>query len=788
MALQAVRRTLRVAGFVQGVGFRPFVYRLATEHLLGGWVRNDTGGVTICIEGPAVAADLFAADLVGRLPGLARVDSCTVVEEVPIRDWTTSFAIAHSEVDGGGGALVTPDSYVCVDCTAELFDPTDRRFRYPLINCTNCGPRFSIIRGVPYDRPLTTMSAFTMCPECQREYDAPDDRRFHAQPNACWTCGPTVRLLAPDGTAVDVADPVEAAATMLRDGRVLAVKALGGFQLMVDPLDNGAVTALRERKERSAKPFALLARDTSVVARHALLDEREERLIASPGRPIVLLEARPGNELSAAVAPRSRTLGFMLPATPIQELLLAATGDVLVATSGNAPDEPMASTEDEALGQLAGFVDGFLVHDRAIHMRVDDSIARVVHSRVAPKVTFLRRARGYVPDPIPAPFPVPPLVALGAELKNTVCVAQDRSLYVSQHIGDLKTAGNRTYLVEALTHLRSVFGVTPRIVAHDLHPDFHTTRYAQACRDVELVGVQHHHAHMAACMADNGLDRPVIGVVFDGTGYGTDGTIWGGEFLVGDYEGFERAGHLLPFRLPGGDRAVREPGRVAIALLAQHYGREAAALPLAVVRDRDPFELAVLMRMVEQGVNAPITSSMGRLFDAVSAIAGVCGFVEYEAQAAIELEQLIAWDHTACDPWPVRLDRRDGRLVVDHGPWLRALVDDVVDRECSAAAVSRRFHESVVAAVTEVCGELRRSTGIEDVVLSGGVFLNQHLLIRVEQELVGAGLRVHTHGRVPTNDGGVSVGQAMVAAATVRVADARANGEQEEVRRSPLTV
>ncbi|WP_409471672.1 carbamoyltransferase HypF [Streptomyces sp. HC307] len=765
MARKAVRRTLRVTGFVQGVGFRPYVYRLATQHMLGGWVRNDTKGVTICVEGPTEVADIFGEDLLKHLPGLARVDSCTVTSEVPVRDWTSSFTITHSEEDGGTGALITPDSYVCADCADELFDPEDRRHGYPLINCTNCGPRFSIIREVPYDRPKTTMADFAMCEQCQTEYDSPADRRFHAQPNACWVCGPQVRLLASDGSDTGAADPVSAAAKLLRDGGILAVKALGGYQLMADPRSHTAVAGLRARKERSTKPFALLARDCATVERHAVVNNQERRLLESPGRPIVLLQARPCTGLSPDIAPGAPTLGFMLPATPLQLLLLDDVAPVLIATSANAADEPMVHTEEEAHRALAGLADAVLVHDRAIHMRVDDSIARVVHSAVEPKVTFIRRARGYVPDPVPAPFPVSPILAVGGELKNTVCLGSGDSLYVSQHIGDLKSLGNQRFFADTVAHLSGAFGVTPRYVAHDLHPDFHGTRYAASCQDVQLVAVQHHHAHMASCMADNGLDQPVIGVVFDGTGYGTDGTIWGGEFLIGDYRGFERLGHLARFRLPGGDKAVREPARIAIGLLAQYFGAGAAELPLDLVQQRDSFEVGVLMKMAERGINSPQTSSMGRLFDAYSALLGVCEQVDYEGQAAIELEQLIAWDHAPAEPWPLRLAEEEGRLVIDHRPWLEALLADVSDRGHSAAQVSRTFHESVVNAVVEICLRISRTSGVRDVVLSGGVFLNQHLLIRTEQELTHAGLRVYTHGRIPTNDGGLSVGQVMVAAA-----------------------
>ncbi|MEV6569244.1 Sua5/YciO/YrdC/YwlC family protein [Streptomyces kronopolitis] len=409
--MAAVRRTLRVTGFVQGVGFRPFVYRLATRHLLGGWVLNDMRGVTICLEGPSAAVDTFHDDLHAQLPGLARIDSCEVVAEEPLREGSGAFAIRQSRADGGAGGLVTPDTFVCGDCVGELTDPRDRRHRYPLINCTNCGPRYSIIKGLPYDRPLTTMADFVMCPACQKEYDSAADRRFHAQPNACWSCGPRVRLLSADGTDTGDAEPVRTAARMLREGRVLAVKALGGYQLMADPFHHLAVRELRARKERSTKPLALLAADSATVARHVHLDAEETRLLESPARPIVLLRARSDGGLSPDVAPGSATLGFMLPTTPLQHLLLADTSGVLIATSGNAPDEPMARTEEEALAALGGMADAFLVHDRTIHTRVDDSIARVVRHAEGPAPVLLRRARGYVPDPLPTPFEIPPVLA-----------------------------------------------------------------------------------------------------------------------------------------------------------------------------------------------------------------------------------------------------------------------------------------------------------------------------------------------------------------------------------------
>jgi hydrogenase maturation protein HypF len=762
--MTCVRRILTVRGIVQGVGFRPFVVRIAGEHRLGGWTKNDTGGAMVCVEGGPAAVEDFTRALRERPPPLAVIETCEYLDE-EITQPVTGFRIERSDATGTRQALVPPDTHVCGPCRAELLDPGDRRHRYPLINCTDCGPRFSIIRDIPYDRPLTTMADFRMCPQCQSEYDSVTDRRFHAQPNACPVCGPRVQLVATDGRLLAEGDCVPAMTELLRAGATIAVKAHGGYQLMVNAADNAAVGRLRARKERGGKPFAVLAGDVETLREHAHVSAAEAELLQSAARPIVLLTRRRPSGLAEQVAPALGTLGAMLPSTPMQHLLLAAGFPVLVATSGNAPGEPMATTAEQARRDLSSVCDAFLEHNRAIHARVDDSIGRVLPLVTGPRKQVIRRARGYVPQPITPPFPVPAVLAVGPELKNTACLGSGERLIIGQHIGDLKSEGNRRFLAESVEHLRHLSGITPAVVAHDLHPDFYSTKYA-GCLDLPKIGVQHHHAHMASCMLDNRLDEPVLGVIFDGTGLGTDGTIWGGEFLAGDYREFSRLGHLRPFRLPGGDRAVLETDRVALSLLSDAFGPEARDLDLAVVAGRPPEERDLLLTMCARGVNAPVTSSAGRLFDGVSALLGVCTRISYEAEAAILLEELLAGRHTPASPWPVHVSQVDGRYVVDTRPWVRAVAQQVTN--VSAQELSRRFHESLATAVVEVCGRMRRDTGLATVVCSGGVFLNRYLSVRATELLTAEGFRVLHHSRIPPTDGGVSAGQAMVAAARLR--------------------
>jgi hydrogenase maturation protein HypF len=768
---------IHITGVVQGVGFRPFVFSLATHYDLVGWVCNTSAGVDIEIEGASKALDAFVAALANEAPPLARIERVTV-EEIPVNGYT-QFAIRHSQAQPGAFQPISPDMRICDDCLRELFDPTDRRYRYPFINCTNCGPRFTIIRDIPYDRPNTTMAVFEMCPDCQAEYDDPLDRRFHAQPNACPVCGPQVELWVRHPLSVTdsrVARPefrgdeaVDAARAMLAERNIIAVKGLGGFHLACDATSEAAVALLRERKGRVDKPFALMAFDLETVEGFCYVNEQERALLTSRERPIVLLRERQDSPISALVAPGITDLGVMLPYTPLHYLLLAPGLPcvALVMTSGNYCEEPIATDNDEALERLSGLADAFLLHDREIHARCDDSVTRVF-SRGGVELP-LRRSRGYAPYPVHLPFEAHQILAVGGELKNTFCLTKERYAFLSQHIGDMENYETLCSLEAMVEQLKRTFRVAPEIIAYDTHPAYLSTQYAlRRAREEKLVPVQHHHAHVAACMAENGLDgsRPVIGVAFDGTGYGTDGAIWGGEFLVADYAACRRAAHLAYVPLPGGDTAIRKPYRTALAHL--RAAGVAWDETLAPVRAATPTELSVIARQIENGLNAASTSSMGRLFDAVAAIAGVRQVVTYEAQAAIELEMLVrevdAAEEVAYD-WEFEAGADDfegGALEIDAAPVIRAIVADV-HAGTPVSVIAARFHNSVAAMVTQVCQALRDGEGLNEVVLSGGVWQNVTLLAKTLDLLWASGFTVYTHQVVPPNDGGLALGQAAVA-------------------------
>ena len=764
MSAKLLRR-VRVTGIVQGVGFRPFVYRLANSLELTGYVKNDPSGVLIEVEGGAGVLDEFMIQLRDSAPLLAAIDRVSVLHEEPSAGRYREFEIQRSTERAPSATLISPDTATCDACVAELFDPANRRHRYAFINCTDCGPRFTIIEGIPYDRPLTTMKVFPMCPACAAEYDDPRDRRFHAQPNACASCGPTLRLVDRSGHVLASGDAaMRSTVDLLRDGRILAIKGLGGYHLVVDPTNEAAVVRLREAKRRKAKPFALLAGSLAQVAAFAQVSPEEERLLAGFERPIVLLAKASSAPFSPLVAPGVAEYGVMLPSTPIQHLLLRDEFPALVATSGNVSEEPIAYRDDEALERLSGIADFFLIHDREIRTRVDDSIVRYVPRRGT--VYAIRRARGFVPRPLTWRAPLPSVLALGAELKNTVCFTRGEALFPSHHIGDLENLATYESMLETIDHLQRILEVEPDHLACDLHPGFANTRYALAQQRLPVIQVQHHHAHLAACMFENQLEAPVIGVIFDGLGYGTDGRSWGGEFLVGDYAAVERAAHLRYFPLLGGDRAAREPFRVALAFLFEIFGAELDGMGLAVVDRRSAVERSVLARMFTQQFNAPLTSSMGRLFDAVSSLLGVREVVEYEGQAAIELEQILPRAGQALAPLPYAVEVRPGPWEIDVRPALRELALRV--GKDPAPELSLRFHQTLVEIVVDVCQRIRARAGVGDVVLSGGVFLNQFLLVECAERLVSAGFRAFTHSRVPTNDGGISVGQAMVASYRVR--------------------
>ena len=762
----------RVDGTVQGVGYRPFVYRLAAELGVAGWVLNDERGVLVEAEGPAGAVDAFVARLRSDAPPLADVRGVECQHVAVVGE--PGFQIVASERGGAATgpsskvAPVTPDSATCEDCLAELADPRDRRYRYPFLNCTNCGPRFTIVRAIPYDRPATTMAGFVMCAACQAEYEDPLDRRFHAQPNACPACGPQVRLLERDGTPVDEDpgdDPLRAAVRDLLDGKILAIKGLGGYHLACRADDERAVAELRSRKHREDRPFALLVSDVQAARALVECSEPEAALLCSRARPIVLARRLENAPVAASVAPRAPDLGVMLPYTPLHQLLAADAGVPLVMTSGNVSDEPIAFDDADALQRLAPIADRFLVHDRPIATRTDDSVVRVVRERPL----LMRRSRGYAPGALDLPVSSPRhLLGVGAEQKNAFCIAKGDRAWPSHHIGDVKNFETLTSLRDGVAHFEALFEVRPEVIAHDLHPDYLSTRYAQEREGVELVGVQHHHAHLAATLAEHGESGPAVAAIYDGTGLGGDGTIWGGEILVGGLAGFERAGHLATVPMPGGEGAIREPWRMACAWLTQL--RE----PLPAAFEEIPQQRwNMVARMVIGGVGTMPTSSAGRLFDAVAAMCGVRLEVSYEGQAAIELEALA--DPGAAEPYPFvtfasssKVDedqlRPDPVVVMDPRPAIVAVLADLA-AGVAVSTISARFHAGLAQATVRGCVLAAEREGVDLAVLSGGVFQNRLLLESTAAALQRAGLRVLVPERLPCNDGQIAFGQVAVAAA-----------------------
>jgi hydrogenase maturation protein HypF len=771
---------IQVAGVVQGVGFRPFVYTLARSRGLFGWVNNTSEGVTIVVEGDAEAVAAFPDEVWHLAPPMAVVQSVSAAVVDP--EGFTSFEIRESEASGDL-TLVSPDIATCPACLAELRDPADRRHGYAFTNCTNCGPRFTIVESLPYDRPATSMKSFQMCPECGAEYADPSDRRFHAQPNACHVCGPRLYLngrdapadLAwspgesvtplPDRTrdseAARSADVLARAAAMLLDGRILAIKGLGGFHVACDATNEAAVSALRQRKRRWGKPLAVMLPTVEAVRRYCEVGEEERALLEGTKRPIVLLKLSGNTPIDAAlapsVAPGLAELGVMLPYTPLHHLLMdAVAGRPLVMTSGNLSDEPIAIDNPEALTRLAPIADAFLLHDREIRQRYDDSVVRVV----ADTTELVRRSRGYAPFPIRLPFETGVhILAAGPEQKSTFCLARGTHAFVSQHIGDMENAETLEAYERTLALYEEMFRVRPALVAYDLHPEYLSTKFALSL-GLPAIGVQHHHAHIASVTAEHGISEKVVGIAYDGTGYGADGTIWGGEVLLADWAGFERVAHLRPVPMPGGAAAIRRPARMASGLLSgldeglfDHPG--ASILRESLTNS----EQATLRAMANQGLNSPLTSSMGRLFDAVAALAGVRADALYEGQAAIELEALADRDEPGAYPFALV---GDSPIVIDPEPMVRALLDDLA-AGATAPTVSARFHNAVVAVTVEIASHACARAGVRHVALAGGVFMNRIVLAGVRAGLTAAGLVPLVHRDLPTNDGDVSYGQAVVA-------------------------
>ncbi len=764
------RKGIRVSGVVQGVGFRPFVYRLASEETLAGFIGNDTDGVIIELEGPAARIQTFLVRLTSETPPLARIDSVATSDLHPTGQ--TGFSIVASEVLGRVSTGIPADAATCTDCLRELLDPADRRYRYPFLNCTNCGPRYTITRRIPYDRPQTSMAQFPMCPECQAEYDDPLNRRFHAQPNACWRCGPHVWLESPQGVPIESADPVAETIERLLAGGIMAIKGIGGFHLSVDATSEEAVMRLRERKHRYGKPLAVMVRDLAAGRTFCDLTAEEETLLRTPARPIVLGHARNHNGIAPSVAPGIPWLGVFLPYAPLQHLLFADPRvKALVMTSANLSEEPIAIDNDEARTRLSNIADAFLMHDREILQRCDDSVAALVDGK--PQV--IRRARGFVPLAIPLPLEGPPLLAVGGHLKNVLALARGKFAYQSQHIGDLENATSVQFFEECLRHLMKTFEIEPQTVVHDLHPGYLSTGWAKQWagdRGLRLIAVQHHHAHIAACMAEHALSGPVIGLSLDGTGYGADGRIWGGEVLLCRLSGtdpasFERFAHLDYVPMPGGEAAIHEPWRMAFGHLIAAGFSEAEARELVGATEQ---ESRVMNRMIERQINAPLTSSLGRLFDAAAAVILGRRKVEYEAQAAIELEG-IAVD----EPDPIRRQdyvpelfvpdkNPDGSLSLKVGNLWRAIAEDL-KRGVPRTRIAAQFHSGISEGFIRTVANAREKTGINEVALSGGCMHNRRLAGLLRSGLVAEGFKVYRHSRVSPGDGGLSYGQAAVAAA-----------------------
>jgi len=768
---------ISVTGVVQGVGFRPFVYGLATRLDLRGWVCNTSGGVEIVVQGQNSKVESFIQSLTMDAPPLARIDSITTYADSSNVEYST-FDIRHSTVIDGAYQPISADVAICSDCERELFDPSDRRYLYPFINCTNCGPRFTIIKDIPYDRPKTTMAGFAMCADCRAEYENPLDRRFHAQPIACSKCGPFVELRGvhakcssanPNVSSIEYrVSAILRARRLLREGHIVAIKGIGGFHLACDATNSTAVNELRNRKKRVEKPFAVMAADIETINLICEVNHAECDLLTGHEKPVVLLAKKTPKvsktfRICNEIAPNLDTLGMMLPYTPLHHLLLNQTDPVLmreptpsilVMTSGNLSEEPIASDNLDAFQRLSPLADAFLLHNRDIHVRCDDSVVRMERGKKKEERIFLRRSRGYAPYPVQLPFELKPTLAVGGELKNTFCLTRARYAFLSHYIGDMENVETYESFEQGVQHLSHIFRVEPEIIAHDLHPNYFTTKYANRL-NIQKVGVQHHHAHIASCMADNGLDdRRVIGLAFDGTGYGIDGAIWGGEVLLASYVDFDRFAHLEYLPLPGADSAIRHPWRIAVGY-AHALGIDIDDLPFLQSIDKQAIQIT--KQQVDKKLNAPLTSSMGRLFDAVASLIGIRNDVTYEAQAAIEMEVLSKPFVSSAKPYRYSIGE-----TIHLKELLNAVVQDVCNKE-SVGVIGTRFHKTIAEMAVDICKHARTKTNLNEVAISGGVWQNQILLNLVSDGLEQEGFIVYFHKQVPTNDGGLALGQVVVA-------------------------
>jgi hydrogenase maturation protein HypF len=796
MFAEKIAKQLGIKGIVQGVGFRPFVCQLAKRYGIKGEVANTSSGVSVRIEGISKDIECFCADLIGKAPPLAHISEISACSET-VKGFT-DFSIIKSKSDADNSTLISPDVSICNDCLRELFDPENRRYLYPFINCTNCGPRYTIISDIPYDRPKTSMRHFKMCEACQAEYDDPENRRFHAQPNACAVCGPRVRLYDNARKEIPCENPVSETATLLRQGYILAIKGLGGFHLAADAENHEAVLRLRKRKHREEKPFALMSYDIAHIRQYAYVEAEEEQLLLSLQRPIVLLRKKQPNPLSEAISPGNKYFGVMLPYTPLHYVLLGSGSGVrgqrlgnskpltpylspltsLIMTSGNMSNEPIVIDNEAAFDRLSGIADYFLMHNREIYLRTDDSIVRRVRgsgsevrgkspsprtSNPEPRtpLQFLRRSRGYVPMPVFLKKKVPQILACGADLKNTVCLTKENQAVVSQHIGDMENLATYQFFELTVEHLKRLFRIQPEVIAHDLHPDYMTTRYAKEQKEMQQIPVQHHHAHIVSCMAEHHLDEPVVGLSFDGTGYGTDGNLWGGEILIAEMSRFTRVGHLMYAPMPGGAAAIKEPRRMAIAYLYETFGKDIWNLDLPFLREIGEKKIKILIEMTEKKVNCPLTSSLGRLFDGIAGMTGIRKQVFFEGQAAMELEMLA--DETTDAVYDYEQISGD-MYKIPFQPIVRGVAEDI-KQGVHHSEISGKFHRTLIRIFSDLSETICKENGLHCAVLSGGVFQNSILLKGLANSLEAKGIRVFTHSRVPSNDGGISLGQAMVAAA-----------------------
>ncbi|RJQ53778.1 MAG: carbamoyltransferase HypF [Nitrospiraceae bacterium] len=749
------RMQITIKGIVQGVGFRPFIYNLARRLNLSGYVLNNTTGVSIEVEGEGPDIKEFLDSVKTQPPPQADIFEIKSDHADPIG--YENFEIRESEDVEEKFVPISPELATCKECVSELFDPKDRRHRYPFINCTNCGPRFTIVKDIPYDRKFTTMSVFPMCEKCNAEYHDPADRRFHAQPNACPVCGPRLFLLDSERKELPVEDVISGACRLLKEGKIIAVKGLGGYHLACDAQNRDAVARLRARKFREYKPFAIMVKDLKTAKEICFVNEKEEQLLSGVKRPIVLLKKRPDAPVSEDVAPDQKYFGVMLPYTPLHHLLLAESGLILVMTSANISSEPIVFEDKDAFDRLKDITDYYVIHNREIHIRTDDSVSRVERG----KDVVLRRSRGYAPHPLLMKHSfTEQILACGAELKNTFCLTRGNYAFLSHHIGDLENLETLSSFESGIEHFKRIFNIEPAVIAYDLHPEYLSTKYAHSLKETGKVGVQHHHAHIISCMGDNGLEGEIIGVSFDGTGYGLDGKIWGGEFLVCNYGAFQRAAHFEYFQLNGGEKAIKEPWRIAASLLYKIYGDDMMDLNIDLVKTLENDKWHILKQMIEKGVNSPLTSSAGRIFDAVSALLGIRKEIYYEGQAAIELE-------TKADPadkgrYEIAYKEHDGKTEIVLVPLIKGIVSDLA-KGTGVDTISARFHNTMAGIVLDVCLKLKKHTGTDRVALSGGVFQNSLLMEKTCKLLDENGFKVYTHRRVPTNDGGLSLGQAIIA-------------------------